>query len=121
MHNYSRHWIAGRVKRLARGAALGLARPLFVGAALFVAPVGISPVGLHAALANTVNIDEEPGIGSPLGSVSVSGLGSIEGFVGALSQTKLTPGNICSPCTFTGSKSPADSTGLIYWTTVMPT
>ena len=64
------------------------------------------------ALANTVNIDEEPDIGSLLGSVSVSGLGSIEGFVGALSQTKLTPGNICSPCTFTGSKSPTDSTGF---------
>ena len=112
MHNCSRRSIAGLVKLVARGTAGSLAGPLFVGAALFVAPAGLSPVGLHVALANTVNIDEEPDIGSLLGSVSVSGLGSIEGFVGALSQTKLTPGNICSPCTFTGSKSPADSTGF---------
>jgi len=112
MHNCSRRSIAGLVKLVARGTAGSLAGPLFVGAALFVAPAGLSPVGLHVALANTVNIDEEPDIGSLLGSVSVSGLGSIEGFVGALSQTKLTPGNICSPCTFTGSKSPTDSTGF---------
>jgi hypothetical protein len=112
MHNCSRRSIAGRVKLVARGAAGSLAGPLFVGAALFVAPAGLSPVGLHAALANTVNIAEEPDIGSPIGSVSVSGLGSIEGFVGALSQTKHTPGNICLPCTFLGSKSPTASTGF---------